>query len=105
MNFIMATKINWNRTENKTMAGQIMPERFWVVNHTATVGKIGFSINETNKRLSARIGSNLTFKGGKNDDGYFESIDAAKAYVEQWSDEFAKCGTMNKLIYIGIKKS
>lgn len=69
-----------------------------------TVGKIKFSIGEKNLRLSAKIGNRLTFKGGKNDNGYFKSIADAEAYILKNIEEFKKCKSMNKLIYIDYEQ-
>ena len=65
-----------------------------------TIGKIKFSIGSENLRLSAKIGSNLTFKGGSGDKGYFKSIADAEQYLEDKREAFENCKTMNKLIFI-----
>jgi len=71
-----------------------------IIYYNTTIGKINFLINSENLRLSAKIGSNLTFIGGTNNNGYFKNINDAKSFIEQKRNEFLKCKTMNKLIYL-----
>ena len=64
------------------------------------IGRVSFSIDKNNLRLRAVIGSNLTFLGGNNGDGYFKSMNECNEWLESKKEELSKIKSMRKLIYV-----
>jgi len=64
-----------------------------------TYGKVKVSMDKNNLRLRAKIGSNLVYIGGNNNDGYFKDTASAQAFLDTNKDKLTGIKTMNKLIY------
>ena len=68
-----------------------------------TIGKIEFTMDKNNLRLRAKIGSNLTFIGGTNNNGYFADSDSAKVFIKTNTEVFQSIKNMDQLIYAKLK--
>lgn len=87
--------LNWRIRKVENFKGESIMKTYSV-----RVGRVFLSINTKNHRLNAVIGSNLTFLGGNNNQGYFNSIDECKQWIESKREELEKIKSMRKLIYI-----
>jgi len=95
-----APKFNWRENEVTSIGAMPLPKKDQYTEYSARLGNISLSINSMNLRLKAFIGNKMTFLGGENSQGYFDSIDEAGKWVAEHSEELKAVKTMGKLIYI-----